>query len=134
MQARTAERVLTKDDVRQALSILDVRERLVFRMAVFNGMRPGEIFAIQLGKLSSNSLVVDQRIYGSHLDTPKGRKGRRTERLVALSPGTVRDLGLWRKFLGIARKVRFCSRRRLVKHRYAQTITGNGKQDPGLRR
>jgi integrase len=93
-------RVLTKEDVRQALSILDVRERLVFRMAVFNGMRPGEIFAVQLGKLSSNSLVVDQRIYGSHLDTPKGRKGRRTERLVALSPGTVRDLGLWRKFLG----------------------------------
>jgi integrase len=52
-------RVLTKDDVRRALSILDVRERLVFRMAVFNGMRPGEIFAIQLGKLSSNSLVID---------------------------------------------------------------------------
>ena len=69
-------------------------------MAVFNGMRPGEIFAIQIGKLSTNSLVVDQRIYGGHLDTPKGRKGRRTERLVALSPGTVRDLGLWRKFLG----------------------------------
>src|SRR4051794_19444295 len=73
-----AKRVLTKEDVRRALSVLDVRERLVFRMAVFNGLRPGEIFAIQLGKVASNSVVVDLRIYGSHLDSPKGRKGRRT--------------------------------------------------------
>ena len=81
-------------------TVLDVRERLVFRMAVFNGLRPGEIFAIRLGKVASNSAVVDLRIYGSHLDTPKGRKGRRTERLVGLSPGTVRDLELWRRSLG----------------------------------
>ena len=49
-------RVLTKEEVRRALSILDVRERLVFRMAVFNGMRPGEIFAIQIGKVAPNSV------------------------------------------------------------------------------
>lgn len=95
-------RVLSKDEVRLALSILDVRERLVFRMAVFDGMRPGEIFAIRVGKLGANSVKIDQRLYGSNLDSPKGRKGRRTERVVGLSPGTVNDIQLWRRLLGDA--------------------------------
>lgn len=93
-------RVLNKDEVRLALSILDVRERLVFRMGVFDGMRPGEIFAIRIGKLGTNSVRIDQRLYGSNLDSPKGRKGRRTERVLALSPGTLNDLQLWRRFIG----------------------------------
>jgi integrase len=81
-------------------TVLDVRERLIFRMAVFDGMRPGEIFAIQIGKLEKNSVSIDQRLYGGNMDTPRGRKGRRTGRVVALSPGTVHDLHLWRKFIG----------------------------------
>ena len=92
--------VMTKDEVRTALSVLDVRERLVLRMAVFDGMRPGEIFAIKLGKVGAASVTIDQRIYGSNLDTPKGRKGKNTTRTVALSLGTLADYGLLRTFLG----------------------------------
>ena len=55
---------MSKDEVRNALSVLDLRERLIFRMAVFDGMRPGEIFAVQVGKVRSNSVVVDMRLYG----------------------------------------------------------------------
>jgi integrase len=79
--------VMRKDEVCTALGVLDLRERLIFRMAVFDGMRPGEIFAVQIGKVCSNSVVVDQRLYGStNIDTPKGRKGKNTSRTVALSP------------------------------------------------
>jgi integrase len=43
--------------------------------------------------------LIDQRIYGGNLDTPKGRKGKDTARTVALSPGTMSDVVLWRTFL-----------------------------------
>ena len=43
-------RVMTKEEVRVALSVLDLRERLIFRMAFFDGMRPGEIFAIRFDR------------------------------------------------------------------------------------
>lgn len=93
-------RVMNKEEVRTALGVLDLRERLIFRMAVFDGMRPGEIFAIRFDRLGDNSVRIDQRIYAGNLDTPKGRKGKHTARVVALSPGTMADLALWTTFLG----------------------------------
>ena len=41
-------RNLNATQIRAALEALDLRERLVFRMAVFDGMRPGEILAIRI--------------------------------------------------------------------------------------
>lgn len=90
-------RVLSKEDIRKALERLGLRERLMFRMAVFDGMRPGEILAIRLGKIDEDSILIDQRVYRGTMDTPKGRKGKRTARTVALSPGTKEDLNQWRK-------------------------------------
>ena len=92
-------RVMSGDQVRQAVSALDICARLIFRMAVFDGMRPGEIFAIRLGKIGMNHVRIDHRIYAGKLDTPKGRKGKNTARAVALSPGTMSDLAIWRTFL-----------------------------------
>lgn len=88
-------RVMSPEEIRVALSVLGTRERIIFRMAVFDGMRPGEILAIRLGKLSENAILVDQRVYKGDIDTPKGRKGKRTSRTVGLSPGTVAELGVW---------------------------------------
>ena len=82
-------RVMSPKEIRLALSVLDARERLIFRMAVFDGMRPGEILAIRLGNISGQSVLIDQRVYYGNIDTPKGRKGKRTSRTVGLSPGTV---------------------------------------------
>ncbi len=94
-------RTMSKDEVLTALNVLDVRERLVVRMGMFDGMRPGEIYAIQLGKIDECSVRIDQRLYGSsNIDTPKGRKGKNTSRTVALAPGTIADLNLWKTFLG----------------------------------
>ena len=74
-------------DILLALSELDLRERLIFRLAVFGGMRPGEILAIRLGNIREDSILIDQRVYKGNIDTPKGRKGKRTSRTMALSAG-----------------------------------------------
>ena len=86
-------------DILLALSVLELRERLIFRLAVFSGMRPGEIFAVRLGNVRPDSILVDRRVYKGDLDTPKGRKGKRTSRIVALSDETLIDLAVWRPML-----------------------------------
>ena len=92
-------RAMSKEEVKLALTVLDLRQRLILRLAIFDGMRPGEIFAIRLGKIGENHVLVDQRVYDGKLDTPKGRKGKNTSRLVALSPGTTEDMKAWTSFL-----------------------------------
>ena len=89
-------KVMSKEQICLALSVLDLRERIVFRMAVFDGMRPGEILAIRLGNIGSNSVHINQRVYRGNWDTPKGRKGKRTAREVALSPGTLAEIEEWK--------------------------------------
>lgn len=69
-------RSMTAAEVRRALSALDLRERLIFRMAVFDGMRPGEILAIRVGNIGEHSVLIDKRVYKGDIDTPKGRKGK----------------------------------------------------------
>jgi integrase len=90
---------MSPEQVRLALAVLGLRDRLIFRLAVFDGMRPGEVLAIRLGNVSGSSLLVDQRVYKGMFDTPKGRKGKKTSRMIALSRGTVVDLELWRASL-----------------------------------
>jgi len=92
-------RVLTVEQIRIALEVLELRERLIFRLAVFEGMRPGEILALQLRHLRDTSISVEQRVYKGKLDTPKGRKGRRTARKVGLSVGTMAELAIWKTML-----------------------------------
>ena len=98
-KAETEKRVMSPEQIRLALAVLGLRDRLIFRLAVFDGMRPGEVLAIRLGNVSGNSLLVDQRVYKGMFDTPKGRKGKKTSRIIALSGGTVADLELWRTSL-----------------------------------
>ena len=68
-------------------------------MAVFDGMRPGEILAIRLGNVFGKSVRIDQRVYYGNIDTPTGRRGKRTSRTVGLSPGMVAELQMWRSLL-----------------------------------
>jgi integrase len=84
------------EDIVRARNALDLRERLIFRIAVFDGMGPGEILAIRVGSLREHWVRIDQRVYRGNIDSPKGRKGKNTARTVALSPSTVADLRKWR--------------------------------------
>lgn len=83
---------MSADQVTQAFAVLDLRERLVFRLAVLAGLRPGEIFALRQSRLTENSAQVQERIYRGRLDTPKTRK---SVRMVALSASLQTDLRDW---------------------------------------
>jgi integrase len=48
---RPEKRTMTKEDYNLGLSMLDVRARLVYRLARLAGMRPGEIFALRWGRI-----------------------------------------------------------------------------------
>jgi len=50
---------------------LDQRERLVVKLAVLAGVRPGEIFALTWGRLNATYVDIRQRIYRGVTDSPK---------------------------------------------------------------
>ena len=78
-------RVLSAQDVRVLLAVLDLREQLIVRLALFSGMRPGEILALQWKHVADDHVDVMQRLYRGKLDRPKSG---RSKRKVALSSGT----------------------------------------------
>src|SRR5262249_32944912 len=67
------------------------RERLIARLAIFEGMRPGEIFALRWRSVRDEVIRVEQRVYKRLLDTPKNGKTREG----AMSDGTVSLLNHW---------------------------------------
>jgi integrase len=66
------------------MEALPIRERLIFRLATIEGMRPGEILGLQLHDLREHSVKVARRIYRGDVDSPKTGRARE----VALSPAT----------------------------------------------
>jgi integrase len=65
------------DTIRRAEMVLNIRERLIFHLAVYHGMRPGEIVGLQAGDLRDGMIHVARRVYRGVVDTPKSRKSRR---------------------------------------------------------
>jgi integrase len=85
-------RVMTIEQIKLALGVLELRERLIFKLAVFAGMRPGEIFALRRNRLSDTSADVQERIYRGKVDKPKTQKSIRK---VALSQSVQADIACW---------------------------------------
>lgn len=72
--AKSAEkRTMTKEQVLLALSALDIRERIVFLLAVLVGLRPGEIFALRWSKVDERMVEIAQRVYRGLLMTQSRR-------------------------------------------------------------
>jgi integrase len=90
-QPGRAMRPLTEEEVNQYLEVFDLREKLVSRLAIFEGMRPGEITALQWKSVTGEAIRVVQRVYRGSLGTPKNGKVREG----AISEGTVRLLEEW---------------------------------------
>ena len=88
-------RVLAYEDVLRVLKVLPIRERLIFRLATIEGMRPGEILGLQLRDFGGQSLRVSRRVYRGDIDSPKTGRARE----VALSPATSSLLPEWIKLL-----------------------------------
>lgn len=83
---------LTADQVVQLLAVLPTRERLICRLGIFEGLRVGEIFALQWRDVQGRRLTVARRIYQGRVNTPKSGKPRQS----ALSEGSAALIEQWR--------------------------------------
>lgn len=91
---RATTRVMTVEEVRLYFSVLDVRERLIAKLGVLAGMRPGEIFALTWGRLAAQYADIRQRVYRGAMDSPKSV---RSTRWAALSDGLLDSVEEWKK-------------------------------------
>jgi integrase len=75
---RREQSVLNRAEVKSLLSVLGVRERLIVRLAIFAGIRPGEIFGLKWRHVSEQAATIAQRVYRGKLGTPKTLRSVRT--------------------------------------------------------
>jgi integrase len=80
-------RVMSDKELQQALWALEIRDRLVVRLASCEGLRPGEIVGLRISDLVSDGVRIERRFYRRVLDTPKSARG---VRVVPLTPTTRR--------------------------------------------
>ncbi len=87
--------VMTAADVENAFGAVEFREKVILHLAIFSGLRPGEMLAIQRQNVASDgsSVEIEQRVYRGDLDAPKGGKTR----TVAVPPRTAALLVQWLK-------------------------------------
>lgn len=87
-------RVLTSDEFMRMLTVLDLREKVIVRLATIEGMRPGEITALKVGdlELSDFRINVRRRLYRGNIDDPKTGRSKRE---VALTYGTLSLMEVW---------------------------------------
>jgi integrase len=90
-QPGRAMRPLTEEEVHIYLEALALREKLIARLAIFEGMRPGEILALRWKSLEGAAISVEERVYKRKLNTPKNGKKREG----AISDGTLALLTEW---------------------------------------
>lgn len=90
-QPGRAMRPLTEKEVEIYLGTLDLREKLIARLAIFEGMRPGEILALRWKSFTKDRIQVQERVYKRVLNSPKNGKAREG----AVSIGTLKLLKEW---------------------------------------
>jgi len=91
--AAKEKRTLAADQVKLYLSVLPLRERLIARLAIIEGCRPGEILALRWKNVKDGVLRVESRVYNGKFDTPKNGKVREG----GISDGTAALLKEWRE-------------------------------------
>jgi integrase len=84
-------RPLTEEEAMKYLEVFDLREKLIARLAIFEGMRPGEILALRWKSVTNETITVAERVYKRVLNTPKNGKTREG----AMSDGTLELLNEW---------------------------------------
>jgi integrase len=87
-------RAMTISEVVTCFAALDQRERLIAKLAILAGMRPGEIFALTWGRLTATHADIRQRVYRRKIDTPKTDHSLRH---AALSEGLLAEIEAWRR-------------------------------------
>jgi integrase len=90
---KASTRIMTKQEYNLGLSVLDIRERLIYRFAGLVGMRPGEIFALRWGRLHRTMADIVERVYRGSRGDPKTDRSRRE---AAIPPELSDDIEAWR--------------------------------------
>lgn len=88
--------VMNAAQIRRALEVLALRKRIIFRLGVFEGMRPGEILGLQVQDVRERSVLERRRVYRGDIDSPKTKRSKRE---VGLTDGTASLLSEWREVL-----------------------------------
>ena len=90
---------MTGKEAEQYLAALDPRECVIAHLAIFTGMRPGEILGLQRRHVSDDcrAVIIAQRIYRGDVDTPKTTTSRRK---VAIPPKPAAHLREWMEVVG----------------------------------
>lgn len=90
---RSIGETMSADQVDLALSAVDFREKVILQLAVFAGVRPGELLAIQRKNVKSDSTVIEvrRRVYRGKFAVPKNGLIRK----VAVPPETASLLQEW---------------------------------------
>ena len=92
-QPGRAIRTLTEEEVMKYLEAFGLREKLISRLAIFEGLRPGEVLALRWKAFEGEAIWVEQRVYKRVLNTPKNGKPREG----AVSDGTLLLIKEWRE-------------------------------------
>lgn len=80
------------NDVNTAFGVLDLRERLIFKLGILVGMRCSEIYGLRRGRIQDDRAVIAERVSRRDIDTPKTEKSYRE---VAFPSGLREDLKSW---------------------------------------
>lgn len=72
-------RVMNRKEALQHINALPLRERVIDHLALFAGMRPGEILALQRRHVAEDcrELFIEQRLYRGDIDDPKTALSKR---------------------------------------------------------
>jgi len=93
-EAKVAEtRVMNRKEAQQHISALDLRERVIDYLALFIGMRPGEILGLQRMHVAEDcrELVIKQRLYRGDIDDPKTTLSKRTVGIPSETAAVLRE-------------------------------------------
>jgi len=81
------------EEVQICFSVLEQRERLIVKLAILAGLRPGEILGLKWGRLSATHAEIRQRVYRGVIDSPKTSN---SVRKAALATGVLDEIQAWK--------------------------------------
>ena len=86
--------VMNEEEVQLCFDVLELGGRLIMKLAILAGLRPGEIFGLVWGHIVATHAEIQQRIYRGHIDSPKTNNSTRK---AALAAGLLDDIHAWRQ-------------------------------------
>ena len=114
------------EEAKKCFAAVEQRERLILKLAILAGIRPGEIFGLKWGRLIGTHADIRQRVYRGEIDSPKTSN---SVRKAALSAGLLAEIELWRGVSLNTGDDAWVFPSETEKTRSAVTTSGDGESD-----